>query len=119
MTEVFAPFADLAGTLPSEIEQLNEALLRSATPPYEYDLRLPTGTGEKVLAELRQIPMVRPGTRLQPGATYLDLRDPQGEAFTASADMSVEDDDWYVAEATLPRRLWVRLLALVDPGRIH
>ena len=48
--------ADLAGTSRTEIEQLNEALLRSATPPYEYELRLPVGAADGFLAELRSIP---------------------------------------------------------------
>ena len=48
--------ADIAGTSATEIEQLNEALLRSATPPYEYDLRLPVGAGEDFLAKFESIP---------------------------------------------------------------
>ena len=48
--------ADLAGTSTTEIEQLNEALLRSATPPYEYDLRLPVGAADGFLAALERVP---------------------------------------------------------------
>jgi hypothetical protein len=71
------------------------------------------------LDELRQIPIVRTGARLQQGATYLDLRDPQGEAFTATGDMTVEDDDWFVPEAATPDRFWNRLLGLSGPQRVH
>jgi membrane-bound lytic murein transglycosylase D len=48
--------ADITGSSVTELEQLNEALLRSATPPYDYDLRLPSGTGERLLTELERIP---------------------------------------------------------------
>ena len=48
--------ADLAGTSVTEIDQLNQALLRSATPPYEYDLRLPAGAGDGFLAALERVP---------------------------------------------------------------
>lgn len=69
--------------------------------------------------ELRQIPVLRAGTRLQQGASYLDLRDPQGEAFTATGEMTVEDDDWYVPELATPYQFWNRLLGMSDPQRIH
>ncbi|MDA1313594.1 MAG: LysM peptidoglycan-binding domain-containing protein [Acidobacteria bacterium] len=48
--------ADLADTTAETIKQLNPALLRSATPPYSYDLRLPTGSGETFLSRLEAIP---------------------------------------------------------------
>ncbi len=48
--------ADITGTTATEIEQLNQALLRSATPPYRYELRLPPGTGERFFDELAMVP---------------------------------------------------------------
>ena len=48
--------ADIAGTTSEAIKQLNPALLRSATPPYSYDLRLPKGSGKTFVSELRAIP---------------------------------------------------------------
>ena len=48
--------ADIAGTTAAEIEQLNEALLRSATPPYSYPLRLPAGTGSSFTSEIAMVP---------------------------------------------------------------
>ena len=48
--------ADIAGTTAETIKQLNPALLRSATPPYSYDLRLPKGSGELFLTGLEPIP---------------------------------------------------------------
>jgi len=48
--------ADITGTNATEIEQLNQALLRSATPPYSYELRLPPGTADRFRVELAGIP---------------------------------------------------------------
>lgn len=48
--------ADMTGTTATEIEQLNQALLRSATPPYRYALRLPPGTSGRFMAELATVP---------------------------------------------------------------
>ena len=56
-TEIhFDLIADMAGTNAQTIKQLNPALLRSATPPFDYSLRLPKGTGETFVSELRQVP---------------------------------------------------------------
>lgn len=48
--------ADITGTNVAEIEQLNEALLRSATPPYRYALRLPDGTASAFRNEISMVP---------------------------------------------------------------
>jgi membrane-bound lytic murein transglycosylase D len=52
----FDLIADIAGTTAETIKQLNPALLRSATPPYSYDLRLPTGSAETFLSGLKSVP---------------------------------------------------------------
>ncbi len=52
----FDLIADIAGTTAETIKQLNPALLRSATPPYSYDLRMPQGSGGTFLSELQTIP---------------------------------------------------------------
>lgn len=49
--------ADLAGSSATELRELNPALLRSATPPYAYRLRLPEGTAERFRTELALIPV--------------------------------------------------------------
>ena len=48
--------ADITGSSVTELEQMNEALLRSATPPYSYDLRLPSGSSEGFQTALASIP---------------------------------------------------------------
>lgn len=49
--------ADLAGSSVTELRELNPALLRSATPPYSYRLRLPEGSAERFRTELALIPV--------------------------------------------------------------
>ena len=53
----FDVIADIAGTNSEMIKQLNPALLRSATPPVNYALRLPEGTGELFEQEIALIPV--------------------------------------------------------------
>ncbi len=49
--------ADLAGSSVTELRELNPALLRSATPPYAYRLRLPEGSADRFRTELALIPV--------------------------------------------------------------
>lgn len=49
--------ADLTGTSVTALRELNPALLRSATPPYAYRLRLPEGSAERFRTELALIPV--------------------------------------------------------------
>jgi LysM repeat protein len=66
--------ADITGTNEAEIKELNPALLRTATPPFSYELRLPRGTGETFASDIALIPedqrlawrrhRVRPGESL-------------------------------------------------------
>lgn len=67
--------------------------------------------------ELRQIPIVPPGERLQQGATYLDLRDPDREEFTAMGGMSAGDESWIVPKDVVPYTIWNRLRGIDDPER--
>ena len=78
-TEIhFDLIADITGTSAATIKQLNPALLRSATPPYDYKLRLPKNSGETFVSELRQVP---PDQRL--GWRRHEVRD--GESLAAIA----------------------------------
>ena len=52
----FELVADITGSSVAEVEALNPALLRSATPPYGYELRLPVGSSETFLEEIDKIP---------------------------------------------------------------
>ncbi len=48
--------SDITGAPVSTLRDLNPALLRSATPPFEYRLRLPEGTGPAFQDEIALIP---------------------------------------------------------------
>ncbi len=48
--------ADLVDSTPETVKQLNPALLRSATPPFGYDLRLPEGTADQFRKEIAYVP---------------------------------------------------------------
>lgn len=53
--------ADLAGTTPEELKDLNPALLRSVTPPGSaYKLRVPQGTAHRVAQGLTRVASVSP-----------------------------------------------------------
>lgn len=71
--------------------------------------------------ELRQIPIVPEGQRLQEGATYVDLADPERREFRATAAMSAEAARWYVPKDRVPHPIWNRLTGvreadLLDEG---
>ena len=68
--------------------------------------------------ELRKIPVLREGQRLEQGATYLDLRSPQRREFTATGEMSASPDGWFVPKTGVPYSLWNRLLGVENPERI-
>ena len=52
----FALIADATGSSVEALKELNQALMRSATPPYGYDLRLPKGTAERFEREVALVP---------------------------------------------------------------
>jgi membrane-bound lytic murein transglycosylase D len=53
----FELLADLTDSTPQTLKQLNPALLRSATPPSDYELRLPEGTVEQFRKEIAHVPV--------------------------------------------------------------
>ena len=68
---------------------------------------------------LQQIPVLSPGTRLEQGATYIDLRDPQRREFKATGDMVADDEHWYVPKHGVDYELWNRLTGVGDPQRLY
>lgn len=69
--------------------------------------------------ELKQIPILPTGARLQQGATYLDLRDPARHAFTARGDMSAGLGNWYVPKDAVDYVIWNRLTRVQNPERLQ
>jgi hypothetical protein len=59
--------------------------------------------------ELKDIPIVPTGTRLEQGAVYLDLRNPP-RTVRATAEMVAQNENLYVPKAEIPFVIWNRLL---------
>jgi len=68
--------------------------------------------------ELRRIPILPEGTRLEEGAVYLDLRDPARCPFTATDGMTAGAHHYYVPKARIEYPLWNRLIGVTDPARM-
>jgi hypothetical protein len=68
--------------------------------------------------DLKQVPLLPAGSRLESGATYVDLRDPARREFTATGEMQVPSDGLYVPKAQVDDRTWKRLLGVRTPERI-
>ena len=68
--------------------------------------------------ELKKIPILPEGSRLEQGATYLDLRRPGSTAFTATGDMIAGPDNWYAPKAEVPYWLWNRLTGVTNPEQL-
>lgn len=67
--------------------------------------------------DLKQIPILPRGTRLQQGATYIDLAEASPREFTATGDMSAEEDHYVVPKDQVPYPLWNRLIGEQKPGQ--
>ncbi len=59
--------------------------------------------------ELKRIPIVPTGTRLEQGATYVDLRALDEGEFTATAQIVATPDHWFVPKREVDYDLWNRL----------
>ena len=57
-------------------------------------------------------PVLPAGSRLEQNATYIDLRDPDRQEFTAMSGMEAGPDTWYVPKSEVPYELWNRLLGV-------
>jgi len=73
--------------------------------------------GEFTSAELKQIPVLPAGTRLEQNATYIDLRRGDAEEFTARGDMEASADMWLVPKSEVDYQLWNRLIGVTNPER--
>lgn len=68
--------------------------------------------------ELKQIPVLPEGTRLQQGATYFDLRRPEAGTFTALGDMVAGPDNWFIPKDSVAYWLWNRIVGVTDERRL-
>jgi hypothetical protein len=76
--------------------------------------RLPGYTDD----ELKQIVIMPFGSRLEQGATYLDLAADTPQPFTATGDMTAGPNHWYVPKTELGYVLWNRLTGVETPERL-
>ena len=68
--------------------------------------------------ELSEIPIVPAGTKLKQGAVYLDMRIPASVPFTATADITATEMNYYAPKAEIPYELWNRLVGALGPATI-
>jgi hypothetical protein len=64
--------------------------------------------------QLKRIPVLPRGTRLEQGATYLDLLAERPEEFTATAEIRASRDNAYVAKSEVDYELWNLLLGRLE-----
>ena len=67
--------------------------------------------------DLKQVPVLAEGTRLQQGATYVNLADDQPREFKATADVTAEPGDAYAPKDKVPYEVWNRLIGEPKPGQ--
>lgn len=68
--------------------------------------------------ELKQITLIPPGSRLEQGATYIDLNDSERQEFTAMGGMEAGANNWYVPKTEVGYQLWNRLTGVQNPERL-
>jgi len=68
--------------------------------------------------ELKRIPILPAGTRLEQGTTYIDLQDESLSEFTATAGMVAGPGNWFVPKSEVDYQLWNRLIGITNPERL-
>jgi hypothetical protein len=64
--------------------------------------------------DLKQVPILESGARLQQGATYIDLTDPVPTEFKASGDLIAAPNRAYAPKDKVPYEIWNRLTGKAD-----
>jgi hypothetical protein len=59
--------------------------------------------------DLNRIPVLKPGTRLEQGAKYINLKDPARQEFVGMASDAVDEGDYIVPKSEVEYELWNRL----------
>jgi hypothetical protein len=67
--------------------------------------------------ELKQVPLVPEGARLQQGATYVNLASDSYQEFTATAEITASSGDAYAPKDQVPYEIWNRLIGEPKPGQ--
>lgn len=66
---------------------------------------------------LAQIPVLPEGSRLEQGATYIDLAQDRPREFTATGDMEAGRGACYALKSAVDYTVWNRLIGIDDPAR--
>lgn len=69
--------------------------------------------------ELKRIPILPTGSRLEQGTKYVDLRDLSRHEFTAMGGMEAGPDNLYVLKSSVDYLLWNRLIGVLHPERLN
>jgi hypothetical protein len=67
--------------------------------------------------ELKEIPILPEGERLQQGGVYLNLREPDRGEIRATGEMRASANDAFVPKDQVPYPTWNRLRGIDDPER--
>jgi hypothetical protein len=91
---------------------------RQVSLPTAYDRK----DVQRILADfndedLKHIPILSTGTRLEQGAVYVDLLDEQREEFKTAGAASARDDQLLVPKDRVPYWIWNRLIHEEKPGQ--
>jgi len=67
--------------------------------------------------QLKRIPIMPEGSRLEQDATYLDLADPEPKEFKATSGMEARPGQLLAPKSEVDYPLWNRLRGVTDPAR--
>jgi hypothetical protein len=67
--------------------------------------------------ELKRILVLPAGSRLQQGATYIDLSTPDRNEFKAMGNVEAGPGNWFVPKSEVDYQVWNRLIGVTNPER--
>lgn len=83
---------------------------REAYRPASEIKELVSNIDEFTMDELRDIPVLVRGARLEQGAKYVDLADRDRREITATGGLSARADQWLVPKSETPAPYWNRIV---------
>ena len=76
------------------------------------------GMEDMAFERLKDLQRERENSRLEQGATFIDLKLFEPREFSARGDMLAGDDNWYVLKSSVPYPLWNRLIGVENSERL-
>lgn len=68
--------------------------------------------------ELKRVPVLPVGTRLEQGAVYIDLQKPDRAEFKALGNMEAAQGNWFVPKSAVDYVVWNKLIGVDNPERL-